>query len=68
MKNVLKVQRAQRELTQAELAAKVNVSRQTIIAIESGKFIPSTVLCFKMAQVLDCKPEDIFMLEEGDWT
>lgn len=67
MKNELKVQRARHELTQAELAEKVQVSRQTIIAIESGKFIPSTVLCFKMARVLDCRPEDIFMLEEEDW-
>jgi putative transcriptional regulator len=59
MKNLIKVERARRDLTQAELADKVKVSRQTIIAIESGKFIPSTVLAFKIAKV--------FELEEGDW-
>jgi putative transcriptional regulator len=67
MKNTLKVQRAKADLTQADLAVKVQVSRQTIIAIESGRFIPSTVLSFKIAQVLDCKPDEIFVLEEADW-
>jgi putative transcriptional regulator len=67
MKNTLKVQRAKADLTQADLAVKVQVSRQTIIAIESGRFIPSTVLSFKIAQVLDCRPDEIFSLEETDW-
>lgn len=67
MKNQVKVERAKKNMTQAELALKVNVSRQTIIAIESGRFIPSTVLSFKMAKVLDCRPEELFSLEDSDW-
>lgn len=67
MKNLIKVERARKDMTQAELAEKVQVARQTIIAIESGKFIPSTVLAFKIAMVLGCKVDEIFELEEGDW-
>jgi putative transcriptional regulator len=67
MKNLIKVERARKDMTQAELADKVQVSRQTIIAIESGRFIPSTVLAFKIAGVLGCKVDEIFELEEGDW-
>jgi len=67
MKNLIKVERARKDLTQAELADKVKVARQTIIAIESGKFIPSTLLAFKIAEVLGCKVDEIFELEEGDW-
>ena len=54
-------------LTQAELAEKVSVARQTIIAIEADKFVPSTVLAFKIAKVLNCKADDIFELEDTDW-
>ncbi|MCK7559797.1 helix-turn-helix transcriptional regulator [Chitinophaga sedimenti] len=68
MKNLIKVERARHDLTQAELADKVKVSRQTIIAIESGKFIPSTVLAFKIAKVLGCRVDEVFELEEGDWS
>lgn len=67
MKNLIKVERARNNITQAELAMKVNVARQTIIAIESGKYVPSTLLCFKIAKTLNCKPDDIFLLEEKDW-
>ena len=67
MKNLIKVERARNNLTQAELANKVNVARQTIIAVESGRFIPSTVLSLKIAKVLHCKPEEIFILEVDDW-
>ena len=67
MKNLIKVERARHNLTQADLAEKVNVARQTIIAIEANKFVPSTVLAFKIAKVLHCKADDIFELEEGDW-
>ncbi|MBR6692003.1 MAG: helix-turn-helix transcriptional regulator, partial [Bacteroidaceae bacterium] len=42
------------------------VSRQTINAIESGKFVPSTVLALKMARIFGCKVEDIFQLEDKD--
>jgi putative transcriptional regulator len=67
MKNLVKVERARHNMTQAELAEKVKVARQTIIAIETGKFVPSTLLAFKIARILNCKADDIFELEEGDW-
>jgi putative transcriptional regulator len=54
-------------MTQAELAEKVNVARQTIISIETGRFVPSTILAFKIAKVLNCKADEIFELEEKDW-
>lgn len=67
MKNLIKVERARHDLTQAELAEKVQVARQTIIAIESGRFVPSTVLAFKIAKILKCKVDELFELEKGDW-
>ena len=67
MKNFIKVERARRDMTQAELAEKVKVARQTIIAIEAGKFVPSTVLAFKIASILDCKADLLFELEADDW-
>ena len=68
MKNLIKVERARHNLTQAELAEKVKVARQTIIAIESGKFVPSATLAFKIASILNCKADDIFKLDEEDWS
>jgi putative transcriptional regulator len=67
MKNLIKVERARNNFTQAELSEKVKVARQTIIAIEAGRFVPSTVLAFKIAKVLNCKPDEIFELEDMDW-
>ncbi len=67
MKNLIKVERARQHLTQAELADKVKVARQTIIAIEAGRFVPSTILAFKIAEVLRCRPNEIFELEDEDW-
>ncbi|AKI97063.1 helix-turn-helix transcriptional regulator [Kosmotoga pacifica] len=68
MKNRLKEFRVKRgDLTQEELAVKVNVSRQTIIAVEKGKFNPSVKLALKLAKVLNCSVEELFTLEEGDW-
>ncbi len=66
MKNRLKVARAELDITQEELAKRIGVSRQTINAVESGKYVPSTVLALKMAQVFDKKVEEIFMLEDED--
>lgn len=66
MENFIRVERAKKKITQAELADKVNVSRQTIHAIETGKFIPSTVLALKIAKFFDVKIEDLFKLEEND--
>jgi putative transcriptional regulator len=66
MKNTIRIERAILNLTQAELAARVNVSRQTINAIESNKYVPSTVLALKIARVFDKKVETVFILEEND--
>ncbi len=60
MKNVLKVQRAIKEMTQDELANEVGVTRQTINAIEKEKYNPSLDLAFKLAQLFDMKIEDLF--------
>ncbi len=64
MKNRLKVYRAMHDLTQEELAKKLGVSRQTIIAIERGKYDPSLELAFKIARFFKVKIEDIFIYEE----
>lgn len=66
MKNNLKVQRAIKNITQSDLADLIKVSRQTINTIESGKYVPSTVLALKMAKVFGVSVEEIFDLEEGD--
>lgn len=67
MKNTIKVERAKQDLTQAQLAERVNVSRQTINSIEIGKFIPSTLLSLKIAAVFNTTVDLIFSLEEKDW-
>ncbi len=66
MKNNIKVERAILNITQEKLANLVNVSRQTINALEKRKFVPSTVLALKIAKVCNKKVEDIFFLEEND--
>ena len=66
MKNTIRVERAILHITQADLAEKVQVSRQTINAIESNKYVPSTVLALKIARVFQKKLEDIFILEDTD--
>jgi putative transcriptional regulator len=66
MKNTLRIERAILNITQAELAEKVNVSRQTINTIEAGKYVPSTVLALKIARVFGKKVEEIFQLDEND--
>lgn len=60
MKNRLKVLRAELDWTQAELATKLEVSRQTINAIEKGKFDPSLPLAFKISRLFNLPIEDIF--------
>ncbi len=67
MKNLIKVERARNNITQAELADKVKVSRQTINSIETGKFIPSTMLALKIANVLQTSVDEVFKLEDSDW-
>lgn len=64
MKNNLKVQRAIKNLTQDNLAKLIGVSRQTINAMESSKYVPSTVLALKLAKVFEVKVEEIFELED----
>ncbi|WP_296705666.1 helix-turn-helix transcriptional regulator [Algoriphagus sp.] len=66
MKNCIKVERARHNLTQQDLAEKVNVSRQTINSIEAGKYVPSTVLALKISKVFGVSLEEIFELEEED--
>jgi putative transcriptional regulator len=60
MKNRLKVLRAENDLTQADLAEKLEVSRQTINAIETGKYDPSLPLAFKIARLFEQPIEQIF--------
>jgi len=67
MKTRLRSSRTAAELTQSELAEKAGVSRQTIHAIESGKYVPSTVLALKFAAILQLEISALFELEEGDW-
>ena len=66
MKNTIKVERAIKNITQQELAEKIGVSRQTINAIESNKYVPSTVLAMKMAKLFGKPVEQFFKLEEED--
>jgi putative transcriptional regulator len=66
MKNNIRVERAIKNITQAELAEQVQVSRQTINTIESNKYVPSTILALKIARVFGKPVEEIFVLEEGD--
>ncbi|BAO55795.1 helix-turn-helix transcriptional regulator [Nonlabens marinus] len=67
MQNSLKVWRAKFSLTQQDLADKIQVSRQTINAMEKGKYVPSTVLALRLAHVFETGVEDIFNLESSDW-
>lgn len=66
MTNSIRVERAIKEITQAELAGQVGVSRQTINSIESNKYIPSTLLALKIARVFSKTIEEIFHLEKND--
>jgi putative transcriptional regulator len=66
MKNTIRVERAIHHMTQADLAEKIGVSRQTINAMESNKYVPSTVLALKIAKLFGKQVEDIFQLEPED--
>ena len=66
MRNSIKVERAKKNITQAQLAELAKVSRQTINAIELGKYNLSTILALKIARIFDKNVDDIFELEEGD--
>ena len=66
MKNRLKVARAELNITQGELAEKIGVTRQAVNSIELGKYVPSTVLALKTAQLFGKRVEELFQLEEDD--
>ncbi|ELZ65125.1 MULTISPECIES: helix-turn-helix transcriptional regulator [Haloferax] len=65
VQNELRVYRAKHEYTQAELAVATDVSRQTINAIETGKYNPSLELALKLARLFDVAVEDLFWLDEA---
>jgi putative transcriptional regulator len=65
MKNQLKVFRAMNDLTQEALAEKLQVTRQTVLAIEKGKYAPSLELAFKIAETFDVKIEDVFQYKKA---
>lgn len=60
MRNHLKHQRSEYDVTQEELAQAIGVTRQTINSIERGRYDPSLVLAFKLAQHFDCQIEELF--------
>ena len=64
MKNRLRVLRAERDWTQANLAEKLDVSRQTVNALETGKYDPSLPLAFRIARLFGVRIEDVFSPEE----
>ena len=66
MKNRIRIERAEKDVTQQQLAEAVGVSRQTIVAIEKGRFLPSTPLAMKIARYFDKTVESIFILEDTD--
>jgi putative transcriptional regulator len=66
MKNSIKVERARLDMTQQDLADALEVSRQTVNAIEKGKFNPSTILALKISSIFQKGVNEIFTLEESD--
>ena len=66
MKNYVREERTKKELTQVKLAEMVNVSRQTIISIETSRYTPSVILAIKLAEVLGKKVEILFEVEKSD--
>ena len=65
LRNTLKVQRAMRDLTQADLASLAGVTRKSVNAIETGNMVPSIVLALRIANALGVTVETIFTLEHG---
>jgi putative transcriptional regulator len=64
MKNKIKVYRAMNDLTQEDLAKKIGVTRQTILAIEKGRYVPSLDLAFRIARHFEVNVEEIFLYGE----
>lgn len=67
MLNNIKVERAKKNITQADLAKLAKVSRQTINAMELGKYVPSTVLALRLSKIFDVEVSELFVLEDSDW-
>lgn len=67
MKNNIKVERAKKNITQAQLAILAKVSRQTINSMELGKYVPSTLLALRLAHIFETTVHAIFELEDNDW-
>ena len=65
LRNTLKVQRAMHDLTQAELAERIGVSRKSVNAIERGHFVPSTVLALRLAREFGVSVETLFQLPDA---
>ncbi|HOZ68706.1 MAG TPA: helix-turn-helix transcriptional regulator [Chitinophagaceae bacterium] len=66
MKNKVKDLRTEKGMTQQELADAIGVSRQTIFAMETSRYVPSTILALKLAMIFRKKVEDLFELEKKD--
>ncbi len=66
MNNTIKIERAILNITQAKLAEKIGVSRQTINAMELNKYVPSTVLALKISKIFTKNVNEIFFLEKSD--
>jgi putative transcriptional regulator len=66
MRNTIKVERAKKDITQADLAEAIDVSRLTIHSIETGKFNPSILIALKIARFFGIPVDELFMLEETD--
>lgn len=66
MTNHIKKYRLVKGFTQTELAEHLKVSRQTVHSIETMRYIPSTILALKLAQLFACQVEDLFVLDESD--
>jgi putative transcriptional regulator len=66
MKNNIREERLEKDMTQQALAEAISVSRQTIFAIETGKYIPSAILALKLSRVLEKPVESLFSLEKTD--
>jgi len=66
VRNRLKIERAELDLTQEELSVKIGVSRQTINSIEKNRYVPSTILALKLSALFQKSVNEIFQLEEMD--
>ena len=66
MRNRMRVLRAEKDWTQAQLAGVIGVSRQAIVAVENGKYEPALPLAFKIARAFGKNVEEVFLWEDGD--